>query len=197
MVDLALRYLDPYGFKEIESLLDVHKDERDTFIDKIKGMIRERISDIQPPPIIEGRVKSIYSIYKKVYVKGKDFSEIYDIYAVRIILQTVVECYNVLGIIHDMFRPIPNRSKDYIAMPKPNSYQSIHTTVIGRVGKPYEVQIRPQEMHNTAQYGVVAHWKYKAGISGNVAGETRFDWIRQLLEQQQEADDVEQISEAI
>lgn len=136
MEDLALRYLDPYGFKEIESLLDVHKDERDTFIDKIKGMIRERISDIQPPPIIEGRVKSIYSIYKKVYVKGKDFSEIYDIYAVRIILQTVVECYNVLGIIHDMFRPIPYRFKDYIAMPKPNRYQSLHTTVIGREGIP-------------------------------------------------------------
>ena len=153
MEDLALRYLDPYGFKEIESLLDVHKDERDTFIDKIKGMIRERISDIQPPPIIEGRVKSIYSIYKKVYVKGKDFSEIYDIYAVRIILQTVVECYNVLGIIHDMFRPIPYRFKDYIAMPKPNRYQSLHTTVIGREGIPFE--------------------------------------------QQQEADDVEQISEAI
>ena len=197
MEDLALRYLDPYGFKEIESLLDVHKDERDTFIDKIKGMIRERISDIQPPPIIEGRVKSIYSIYKKVYVKGKDFSEIYDIYAVRIILQTVVECYNVLGIIHDMFRPIPYRFKDYIAMPKPNRYQSLHTTVIGREGIPFEVQIRTQEMHNTAQYGVAAHWKYKAGISGNVAGEKRFDWIRQLLEQQQEADDVEQISEAI
>ena len=197
MEDIALRYLDPYGFKEIESQLDLHKDERNSFIDKIKSMISERISDIQPPPIIEGRVKSIYSIYKKVYVKGKDFSEIYDIYAVRVILQTVVECYNVLGIIHDMFRPIPYRFKDYIAMPKPNRYQSLHTTVIGREGIPFEVQIRTQEMHNTAQYGVAAHWKYKAGIQGSVAGEKRFDWIRQILEQQQEADDVEQISEAI
>ena len=197
MEDIALRYLDPYGFKEIESQLDLHKDERNSFIDKIKAMISERISDIQPPPIIEGRVKSIYSIYKKVYVKGKDFSEIYDIYAVRVILQTVVECYNVLGIIHDMFRPIPYRFKDYIAMPKPNRYQSLHTTVIGREGIPFEVQIRTQEMHNTAQYGVAAHWKYKAGIQGSVAGEKRFDWIRQILEQQQEADDVEQISEAI
>lgn len=197
MEDLALRYLDPYGFKEIEAQLDLHKDERDTFIDKIKGMIRERISDIQPPPVIEGRVKSIYSIYKKVYVKGKDFSEIYDIYAVRVIVQTVIECYNVLGIIHDMFRPIPYRFKDYIAMPKANRYQSLHTTVIGREGIPFEVQIRTQEMHNTAQYGVAAHWKYKAGIQGSVAGEKRFDWIRQILEQQQEADDVEQISEAI
>ena len=193
MEDLALRYLDPYGFKEIESLLDVHKDERDTFIDKIKGMIRERISDIQPPPIIEGRVKSIYSIYKKVYVKGKDFSEIYDIYAVRIILQTVVECYNVLGIIHDMFRPIPYRFKDYIAMPKPNRYQSLHTTVIGREGIPFEVQIRTQEMHNTAQYGVAAHWKYKESEDGKKSVEAKeeekLSWLRQILEWQRDMSD--------
>ncbi|MBE6879839.1 MAG: bifunctional (p)ppGpp synthetase/guanosine-3',5'-bis(diphosphate) 3'-pyrophosphohydrolase [Ruminococcaceae bacterium] len=197
MEDLSLRYLDPFGFKDIEEQLALHKDERDAFINKIKTMITDRISDIQPPPIIEGRVKSIYSIYKKVYVKGKNFSEIYDIYAVRVILQSVIECYNVLGIIHDIFRPMPYRFKDYIAMPKPNRYQSLHTTVIGREGIPFEVQIRTVEMHNTAQYGIAAHWKYKAGINGSVAGEKRFDWIRQLLEQQQEADDVEQLSEAI
>lgn len=197
MEDLSLRYLDPFGFKDIEEQLELHKDERDAFINKIKTMITDRISDIQPPPIIEGRVKSIYSIYKKVYVKGKNFSEIYDIYAVRVILQSVIECYNVLGIIHDIFRPMPYRFKDYIAMPKPNRYQSLHTTVIGREGIPFEVQIRTVEMHNTAQYGIAAHWKYKAGINGSVAGEKRFDWIRQLLEQQQEADDVEQLSEAI
>ncbi len=197
MEDIALRYLDPYGFNEIQRQLSLNEVQRDNFIESIKERIRERISDIQPPPIIEGRVKSTYSIYKKVYVKGKNFSEIYDIYAVRVILQTVVECYNVLGIIHDMFRPIPYRFKDYIAMPKPNRYQSLHTTVIGREGVPFEVQIRTQEMHNTAQYGVAAHWKYKAGIQGSVAGEKRFDWIRHILEQQQEADDVEQISEAI
>ncbi len=197
MEDLSLRYLDPFGFKDIEEQLALHKDERDAFINKIKTMITDRISDIQPPPIIEGRVKSIYSIYKKVYVKGKNFSEIYDIYAVRVILQSVIECYNVLGIIHDIFRPMPYRFKDYIAMPKPNRYQSLHTTVIGREGIPFEVQIRTVEMHNTAQYGIAAHWKYKAGLNGNVAGEKRFDWIRQLLEQQQEADDVEQLSEAI
>ncbi len=197
MEDLSLRYLDPYGFKDIEEQLELHKDERDNFIERIKSMISERISDIVPPPIIEGRVKSIYSIYKKVYVKGKNFSEIYDIYAVRVILQSVIECYNVLGIIHDTFRPMPYRFKDYIAMPKANRYQSLHTTVIGREGIPFEVQIRTLEMHNTAQYGIAAHWKYKAGLSGSVAGEKRFDWIRQLLEQQQEADDVEQLSEAI
>ena len=197
MEDIAIHYLDPYGCKEVEEQIALHKVERDAFIDSIKKRIRERISDIKPEPIIEGRVKSIYSIYKKVYVKNKRFDEIYDIYAVRVIVQSVIECYNVLGVIHDMFRPIPYRFKDYIATPKPNRYQSLHTTVIGREGIPFEVQIRTVEMHNTAQYGVAAHWKYKAGISGNVSGEKRFDWIRQLLERQQEADDVEAIADAI
>lgn len=197
MEDIAIHYLDPYGCKEVEEQIALHKEERDAFIDSIKKRIRERISDIKPEPIIEGRVKSIYSIYKKVYVKNKRFDEIYDIYAVRVIVQSVIECYNVLGVIHDMFRPIPYHFKDYIATPKPNRYQSLHTTVIGREGIPFEVQIRTVEMHNTAQYGVAAHWKYKAGISGNVSGEKRFDWIRQLLERQQEADDVEAIADAI
>lgn len=197
MEDISIRILDPYGTKAIEDMLDTHKEQRNTFIDTITGRIRERISDIEPPPVIEGRVKSVYSIYKKVYIKGKGFDEIYDVYAVRVIVQSVIECYNVLGIIHDMFKPIPYRFKDYIATPKPNRYQSLHTTVIGREGIPFEVQIRTVEMHNTAQYGVAAHWKYKAGLTGKVAGEQRFDWIRQILDQQQEGDDVEQIADAI
>lgn len=198
MEDVALYYLDPFGYKEVEKALEARKDKGDSFIDKIKSRIAERISDIQPPPVIEGRVKSIYSIYKKVYVKGKSLEEIYDIFAVRVIVHSIVECYNVLGVIHDMFRPIPYRFKDYIASPKPNRYQSLHTTVIGREGVPFEVQIRTFEMHNTAQYGIAAHWKYKAGIGGKkVAGEQRFDWIRKILDQQQEADDVEQIAEAV
>lgn len=197
MESIAIRYLDPYGCKEIERLLDLHKDERDSFIDRIITRIRSRVTDIDPPPVIEGRVKSIFSIYKKMYVKNKPFDEIYDIYAVRIIVQSVVECYNVLGVIHDLFSPMPYRFKDYIATPKPNRYQSLHTTVIGKEGIPFEVQIRTVEMHNTAQYGIAAHWKYKAGLKGNVEGEKRFDWIRQLLERQQEADDVEQITDAI
>ncbi len=197
MESIAIRYLDPYGCREIERLLDVHKEERDNFVDNIIARIRSRITDIKPEPHIEGRVKSIYSIYKKMYFKNKPFDEIYDIYAVRIIVQTVIECYNVLGVIHDLFIPLPYRFKDYIATPKPNRYQSLHTTVIGKEGIPFEVQIRTQEMHNTAQYGIAAHWKYKAGLRGNVAGEQRFDWIRQLLERQQEADDVEQITDAI
>lgn len=197
MESIAIHYLDPYGCREIERLLDVHKEERDTFIDTIIARIRTRISDIKPEPIIEGRVKSIYSIYKKMYVKNKPYDEIYDIYAVRIIVQSVIECYNVLGVIHDLFSPLPYRFKDYIATPKPNRYQSLHTTVIGKEGIPFEVQIRTLEMHNTAQYGIAAHWKYKAGLKGSVAGEQRFDWIRQLLERQQESDDVEQITDAI
>ena len=197
MEDISIKILDPYGSKMIEEMLDKHKEQRDTFIDTIKSRIRERISDIDPPPTIEGRVKSVYSIYKKVYVKGKSFDEIYDIYAVRVIVQTVIECYNVLGIIHDIFKPIPYRFKDYIATPKPNRYQSLHTTVIGREGIPFEVQIRTYEMHNTAQYGIAAHWKYKAGLTGSVAGEKRFDWIRHILEQQQDSDDIDQLADAI
>lgn len=197
MESIAIHYLDPYGCKEIERLLNVHKEERDSFIDHITERIRSRITDIKPEPIIEGRVKSIFSIYKKMYVKNKPFDEIYDIYAVRIIVQSVIECYNILGVIHDLFSPMPYRFKDYIATPKPNRYQSLHTTVIGKEGIPFEVQIRTLEMHNTAQFGIAAHWKYKAGLRGSVAGEQRFDWIRQLLERQQEADDVEQITDAI
>lgn len=197
MEDISIKILDPYGVKMIEDMLNTHKEQRSSFIDVIIGRISDRIHDIVPPPIIEGRVKSVYSIYKKVYIKGKRFDEIYDIYAVRVIVRSVIECYNVLGIIHDMFKPIPYRFKDYIATPKPNRYQSLHTTVIGREGIPFEVQIRTVEMHNTAQYGVAAHWKYKAGLTGSVAGEKRFDWIRQILEQQQDGDDIEQIADAI
>jgi len=197
MEDISIKILDPYGSKMIEDKLNEHKEQRDNFIDTIKSRITERIRDIQPPPTIEGRVKSVYSIYKKVYVKGKSFDEIYDIYAVRVIVSTVIECYNVLGIIHDIFKPIPYRFKDYIATPKPNRYQSLHTTVIGREGIPFEVQIRTYEMHNTAQYGIAAHWKYKAGINGRVSGEQRFDWIRHIIEQQQDTDDIEQIADAI
>lgn len=197
MEDISIKILDPYGVKAIEDFLSSNKAERSSFIDVIRERIGERISDIVPPPIIEGRVKSVYSIYKKVYTKGKSFDEIYDVYAVRVIVRSVIQCYNVLGIVHDMFKPIPYRFKDYIATPKPNRYQSLHTTVIGREGIPFEVQIRTVEMHNTAQYGIAAHWKYKAGITGTAAGEKRFDWIRQILEQQQEGDDVEQIADAI
>lgn len=197
--DLAFRYLDPYAYSEIEKMLQIRSDKREAFIESIKKQISERFLEagFEKVPQIEGRVKSVYGIYKKAFMQGKDFDEIYDKYAVRIIVDTVFECYNALGIIHDMFRPIPNRFKDYIATPKANMYQSLHTTVIGREGIPFEVQIRTWDMHHTAEYGIAAHWKYKEGISGKDKLEGRLAWIRQIIEAQQETDDVEEIVRTI
>lgn len=195
--DIAFHYLDPYACAEIENMLEIRKYDREAFIDTIRERIGERLVDIKPPPKIDGRVKSLYGIYKKVYVDGRSFEEIYDIYAVRIIVTTVIECYNVLGTIHDMFRPIPNRFKDYISTPKPNMYQSLHTTVIGREGIPFEVQIRTTDMHNTAEYGIAAHWKYKAGITSKDKLEERLAWLRRLIEAQQESDDATDLVHSI
>ncbi|MBQ7959417.1 MAG: bifunctional (p)ppGpp synthetase/guanosine-3',5'-bis(diphosphate) 3'-pyrophosphohydrolase, partial [Oscillospiraceae bacterium] len=153
--------------------------------------------DFVKKPQIDGRVKSIYGIYKKVYMTQRGFDEIYDKYAVRIIVSTVYECYSILGVIHDMFKPIPNRFKDYISTPKANMYQSLHTTVIGREGIPFEVQIRTWEMHHTAEYGIAAHWKYKEGIHGKDRFEGKLAWIRQIIEAQQETNDVEEIVRTI
>lgn len=187
--DIAFHYLDPYACTEIENMLEIRKDAREAFINAIKQRIGERLSNAMPSLIIEGRVKSIYGIYKKVYIDGRSFDEIYDIYAVRVIVSTVAECYNVLGIVHDMFRPIPNRFKDYISTPKANMYQSLHTTVIGREGIPFEVQIRTTDMHYTAEYGIAAHWKYKEGVKGKDKLEDRLAWVRQLIEAQQDSSD--------
>ncbi len=197
--DLAFRYLDPYAYSEIEQMLRIRSDEREAFIQSIKKQISERFREasFERPPLVEGRVKSIYGIYKKAFIQGKSIDQIYDKYAVRIIVDTVNECYNSLGIIHDMFKPIPNRFKDYIATPKSNMYQSLHTTVIGREGLPFEVQIRTWDMHHTAEYGIAAHWKYKEGISGKDKLEGRLAWIRQIIEAQQDADDVEEIVRTI
>lgn len=197
--DLAFRYLDPYAYGEIEHMLKIRSDEREAFIESIKNQISERFAgeDFDRPPQIDGRVKSVYGIYKKAFMHGKSIDEIYDKYAVRIIVDTVPECYNSLGLIHDMFKPIPNRFKDYIATPKSNMYQSLHTTVIGREGIPFEVQIRTWDMHHTAEFGIAAHWKYKEGISGRDKLENRLAWIRQIIEAQQETDDVEEIVRTI
>lgn len=195
--DISLRYLDPIGYHEIEALLALKQADREAFLEKIKGKIRARLSEEYQNVYVDGRIKSIYSIYRKIYIQGKAFDEIFDIYAVRIIMNSVFECYNILGIIHDMFRPIPNRFKDYISTPKPNMYQSLHTTVLDKEGIPFEVQIRTWEMHHTAEYGIAAHWKYKAGISGRDKLEERLAWIRQLIETQKEADDVEDIVRSI
>ena len=192
--DLAFQFLDPYAYEEIDKQMMLRKDEREALIDSIKKKISDRLAqDFDPVPYIDGRVKTIYGIYKKVYRDGKDLDQIYDKYAVRIIVNNVTECYSVLGIIHDLFSPIPNRFKDYISTPKPNMYQSLHTTVIGNEGIVFEVQIRTWEMHHTAEYGIAAHWKYKLGIGGKAKFEERLAWIRQLLENQKESDDVEEI----
>ncbi len=197
--DLAFRYLDPYAYSEIEHQLTIRADERQAFIVSIKEQIQKRFeeSDFSCKPTLMGRVKSVYGIYRKAFIQGKGIDEIYDIYAVRIIVDNVTECYNALGIIHDMFKPIPNRFKDYIATPKANMYQSLHTTVIGREGIPFEVQIRTMDMHYTAEYGIAAHWKYKEGIKGKDRLENRLAWIRQIIEAQQDTDDVEEIVRTI
>ena len=185
--DLALKHLDPIAYKEIENLLTLRKQHREQILEEIKNRIEARLKEVMPSAqmAFQGRVKSIYGIYRKMFVQGKDFDEIYDIYAIRIITDTVANCYNILGVMHDMFRPIPNRFKDYISTPKPNMYQSLHTTVLSRAGIPFEIQIRTFEMHHTAEFGIAAHWKYKEGVTDNNRKmEERLAWIRQILDSQ-------------
>ena len=186
--DRSLHYLDPVGYETIRDLLNKHGDE---FLHQVCHTIARHLSEngIQKATI-RHRVKSIYGIYRKMYMQNKDFEEIYDIYAVRIILDNVPECYTALGLIHDMYHPLPNRFKDYISTPKPNGYQSLHTTVIGREAIPFEVQIRTWDMDRMAEYGIAAHWKYKAGITGsNDKLDERLAWVRQLLESQRSSAD--------
>lgn len=196
--DISFGYLDSYAYNEIEQMLEKNKDEREEFIQLIKSRISARLAaDFDPVPTIEGRVKSAYGIYKKVYEQGRSFEEIYDKYAVRVIVNDVTECYFVLGIVHDMFQPIPNRFKDYISTPKANMYQSLHTTVVGREGIPFEVQIRTWDMHHTAEFGIAAHWKYKEGMKGKYKFDNRLAWVRQILDTQQDSNDAEDIVRAI
>ncbi len=195
--DLAIRFLDPVAYDEIARTLEQQVESRQAFLDKIKHQIEERVHQDVPKAKLTGRIKSVHGIYRKTYMLGRTMDEIYDIYAVRIIVDSVFECYYCLGIIHDMFNPLPGRFKDYISTPKPNMYQSLHTTVIGKDGIPFEVQIRTWEMHYTAEYGIAAHWKYKLGIGGKAKFEERLAWIRQLLESQKESDDVEEIVNVI
>lgn len=180
--DLAVRYLDPIAYKEIESSLSMKQEEAERFLGEITSQLNERIMPIIPNAEITSRVKSVHGIFRKVYIKGKAFEEIYDIYAVRIIVDSIINCYNVLGIVHDMYRPIPGRFKDYISSPKPNMYQSLHTTVLSKDGVPFEIQIRTWEMHRTAEYGIAAHWKYKLGKGGKDLFDDKLRWIRQIIE---------------
>ena len=188
--DRSLRYLDPIGYDEIVSALESTSEFREGLINRIKSTIAEGLAPLGIKNLcIEGRVKQIYSIYRKMFMQNKTIDEVYDLYAIRVIVDTKEECYNALGLIHDMYKPMPRRFKDYISTPKPNMYQSVHTTVIGSQGIPFEVQIRTWEMHRTAEYGIAAHWKYKIGDSGVKTGdEEKFAWVRRLLESQQESD---------
>ena len=198
--DLAIKHLDPVAYVEIENLRNIRKQHREQILEEIKSRIETRLAEEMPGVNMsfQGRVKSIHGIYRKMYVQGKDFDEIYDIYAIRIITDTVADCYNILGIMHDMFRPIPNRFKDYISTPKPNMYQSLHTTVIDRAGIPFEIQIRTFEMHHTAEFGIAAHWKYKEGITdNNKKMEERLAWIRQILDSQAASTDTTDIVRSI
>ncbi|MBQ8612134.1 MAG: bifunctional (p)ppGpp synthetase/guanosine-3',5'-bis(diphosphate) 3'-pyrophosphohydrolase [Oscillospiraceae bacterium] len=190
--DRALRYLDPIGYNEIKNLIE--KNSADQFLEKISNSIKARLQETgMTSAHLEYRLKSIYGIYRKMYMHNKEFAEIYDIYAVRIFLDNVAECYNALGVIHDMYHPLPNRFKDYISTPKPNGYKSLHTTVLGHEGIPFEVQIRTWEMHQTAEYGVAAHWKYKDGGGNNRTLDERLVWVRQLLETQRDSEDTEDL----
>lgn len=187
--DLSLRYLDPVGYKEIESELQNRSSAHEEFLGGIQMKIQQRLAQEGIHCTVYGRVKHIYSIYRKMYAQNKTLDEIYDLYAFRVIVDDIPECYNVLGCIHDMFKPVLGRFKDYIGTPKPNMYQSLHTTVIGREGIPFEVQIRTWEMHQTAEYGIAAHWKYKQGMANQKLGtEGDFEWVRKLLESQQDTD---------
>ncbi len=186
--DRSLHYLDHIAYGEIQTLLSEHAGEQ--FLGNVSQFVKERLEENGiHGALMKRRVKSIYGIYRKTYIKNNSFDEVYDVYAVRIVLSNVAECYHALGLIHDMYRPLPNRFKDYISTPKPNGYQSLHTTVVGKEAIPFEVQIRTREMDEMAEYGVAAHWKYKEGVKGKDKLEERLAWVRQLLENQQMADD--------
>ena len=187
--DTSLQYLDPVGYKEISDELEARAAAHEEFMATIQKKIEDRLAQEGIKATVYGRIKHAYSIYRKMYGQNKTMDEIFDLYAFRVIVDDIPACYNVLGCIHDMFKPVLGRFKDYIGTPKPNMYQSLHTTVIGREGLPFEVQIRTWEMHHTAEYGIAAHWKYKQGMANqNLGSESAFEWVRKLLEAQQTTD---------
>ena len=185
--DLSLKYLDPIGYEEIVSKLEAKHQEYEDFMRRIQIQIDDRLKELDIDHIVYGRMKHPYSIYRKMFNQNKSLDEIFDLFAFRVIVNTVGDCYNVLGVIHDLYKPILGRFKDYIGTPKPNMYQSLHTTVVGQNGIPFEVQIRTREMHEVAEYGIAAHWKYKQNGQG-AGDEGRYEWVRRLLENQEGAD---------
>lgn len=198
--DRSLQYLDPVGYKEIEDALLMNEDGRDRFIESIKEQILDKTEKTIKNVYISGRVKSINSIYRKTFMQGRTIDQIFDVFAVRVIVDTVPDCYNVLGVVHDIFKPIPNRFKDYISMPKPNMYQSLHTTVLDNKAIPFEVQIRTWEMHYTAEYGIAAHWKYKLGMGGgnkNDIMQENIERVKSMILDQLQAEDATDIAKNI
>lgn len=197
--DLSMRYLDPVAYHEIEKQLQLTENERNAFIEEIKRQILDKIGFSISHVTISGRVKSVVSIYRKTYMQGRDVDQIFDVFAVRVIVNTIADCYNVLGLVHDLFTPLPNRFKDYISTPKANMYQSLHTTVFGKNGIPFEVQIRTYEMHHTAEYGIAAHWKYKLKLKGGKQDQMaeNLEWIRKMLEAQNDSEDATDIVKTI
>jgi len=183
--DLAFRYLHPEAYYDLVERIALKRKEREEQINQVISQLKAKLDEVGIEADIAGRPKHFYSIYKKMTTQNKELSEIYDLTAIRVIVQTVNDCYGALGIVHTLWKPLPGRFKDYIAMPKPNMYQSLHTTVVGNLGEPFEIQIRTWEMHHTAEYGIAAHWKYKEGrnVEGNF--EQKLSWLRQLLEWQQ------------
>ncbi len=191
--DLSLKYLKPEIYYDLVKQINQKKDERQHFVEQIVEEVRAHIDAAGIEAQISGRAKHFFSIYKKMVNQDKTLDQIYDLFAVRIIVETVKDCYAALGVIHEMYTPIPGRFKDYIAMPKPNMYQSLHTTLIGPKGQPFEIQIRTFEMHRTAEFGIAAHWKYKEASDGKKSGpeqeEAKLSWLRQILEWQQDMSD--------
>lgn len=187
--DLSLRYLDPVAYREIAESISQKRKEREKYIDDIIETFRQKLAELGIHAQLMGRAKHFYSIFRKMYTQNKSIDEIYDLFAVRAIVDSVKDCYAVLGMVHELYYPIPGRFKDYIAMPKPNMYQSLHTTVMGPNGIPFEVQIRTQEMHKVAEFGIAAHWKYKEGVSGKTDMDEKLAWIGKILEIQNETVD--------
>ena len=195
--NLALQYLDPIGYQEVYSDIERKYGVNRDFLENARALISEKLTENGIHFTLEGRVKSVYSLYRKMYNQNKSFDEIYDFYALRVIVQTELECYTVLGIIHDTFKSMPGRFKDYISTPKPNLYRSLHTTVIGRGGIPFEVQIRTREMHQIAEYGVAAHWKYKSGDGSTVELDQKLQWIAKLIDTESDTRDPDEFMSAL
>ncbi len=195
--DLSLRYIDPIGYYEIVDKISLKRSEREKYINDIINVFTERLKKINIDAKVEGRAKHFYSIYRKMFMQNKNLDEIYDLFAVRVIVNTDADCYAVLGMVHEQFMPIPGRFKDYIAMPKPNMYQSLHSAVIGPNGTPFEIQIRTWDMHRTAENGIAAHWKYKEGISGESDLDSKLEWIKQLLDIQKDMTNAEDFMQTL